>query len=167
MLQSAGLKVAEVPDWRTRGRAEMGLVRGIIVHHTAGSANGNMPSLDLLVRGRPDLKGPLAQLGLGRDGTFYVIAAGRANHAGPGKWSGITTGNSSFIGIECENTGHDSDPWPKVQLEALQRGCAAILGRIKTDGSMVCGHKEIRHPRPSARSIRCSTCPRSARRWRR
>src|SRR5580700_4344959 len=49
--------------------------------------------------------GPLAQLGLGRDGTFYVVAAGRCNQAGQGSWQGVTTGNSSFIGIEAENTG--------------------------------------------------------------
>ena len=101
VLKAAGLKVAEVDGWRSRGRAEMGTVRGVICHHTAGSATGNMPTLDLLIKGRSDLSGPLAQLGLGRDGTYYVIAAGRANHAGVGRWRGIDTGNSSFIGIEA------------------------------------------------------------------
>lgn len=142
VLDRANLKFSEVAEWRTRGRAEMGIVRGIIVHHTAGSANGNMPSLDLLIKGRPNLSGPLAQLGLGRDGTFYIIAAGRANHAGPGKWRGIATGNSSFIGIEVENTGKPDDPYPEVQMDALHRGVAAILQQIGADSAMVCGHKE-------------------------
>ena len=31
--------------------------------------------------------------GLGRDGTWFIVAAGRANHAGVGAWKGITAGN--------------------------------------------------------------------------
>ena len=142
-LQKAGLKISEVPDWRTRGRAEMGRVRGVMVHHTVGQRTGNMPSLNLLIRGRPDLNGPLAQLGLGRDGTFYIIAAGKANHAGDGEWRGIKhTGNSNFIGIEAENAGTPDDPWPDAQMDALRRGVAAILQYIGADSTMVCGHKE-------------------------
>lgn len=136
------LKYSEYPEWRTRGRGEMGAVRGVIIHHTAGSRNYNMPSLDVLVKGRPDLSGPLAHLGLGRDGTFYIIAAGRANHAGAGKWRGISTGNSNFIGIEVENHGTPDDPYPEVQMDVLRRGVAAILARAGADSSMVCGHKE-------------------------
>lgn len=142
VIDRARIKYSEYPEWRTRGRGEMGLVRGVIVHHTAGSRNYNMPSLDLLVRGRPDLNGPLAHLGLGRDGTFYIIAAGRANHAGAGKWRGISTGNSNFIGIEVENHGTADDPYPEEQMDALRRGVAAILAKVGADSSMVCGHRE-------------------------
>src|SRR3954470_7068547 len=88
VLEDAGLKVAEQPGWRIRGRGPMGSGRGIICHPPAGPANGTMPSLSLITNGRPDLSGPLAQLGLGRDGTFFVVAAGRANHAGRGVWKG-------------------------------------------------------------------------------
>ncbi|HEY0366829.1 MAG TPA: hypothetical protein VGC73_10170 [Pyrinomonadaceae bacterium] len=35
------------------------------------------------------LPGPLAQLGLARDGTFFVIAAGRAIHAGESSFRGV------------------------------------------------------------------------------
>jgi len=147
VLEKAGVKVAEVPDWRTRGRGEMGRVRGVMLHHTAGAKTGNMPSLALLKQGRSDLPGPLAHLGLGRDGTFYVLAAGRCNHAGAGAWQGVTTGNSSFIGIEAENCGVADDPWPEVQMEALRRGVAALLARIGTDATMCCGHKEFALPR--------------------
>lgn len=146
VLEAAGLKVAEVDGWRSRGRADMAAVRGVICHHTAGAAMGNMPSLDLLIRGRSDLAGPLCQLGLGRDGTYYVIAGGRANHAGKGWWRGIDTGNSSFIGIEAENTGRADDIWPAVQMDAYQRGVAAILEHIGADASMCCGHKEYALP---------------------
>src|SRR4051812_23297953 len=105
VLKDAGLKVATVPGWETRGHGDMGNILGVICHHTAGQRHGNMPSLDVVLNGRPDLSGPLAQLGLGRDGTYYVVAAGRCYHAGAGIWKGITNGNTNFIGIEAENTG--------------------------------------------------------------
>jgi len=150
ILEDAGLKVAEQPGWRTRGRGDVGAIRGVMCHHTGGPLTGIMPSLGIVTNGRSDLPGPLAQLCLGRDGTFFVVAAGRANHAGAGNWQGITTGNSSFIGIEAENTGHTSgpqaDPWPDVQLDAYRRGIAAILKKIGANVSMCCGHKEYALP---------------------
>jgi peptidoglycan hydrolase-like protein with peptidoglycan-binding domain len=151
VLEEAGLKVAEVPGWRSRGLGDVKRTQGVICHHTAGAGKGHgvMPSLDTIINGRAatpktkPLRGPLAQLALGRDGTFFVVAAGFANHAGPGEWKGITTGNSSFIGIEAENTGGpDDQPWPAVQVDAYQRGVAAILRKIGAGADMCCGHKE-------------------------
>lgn len=146
VLEGAGLKVAEQPGWRTRGLSDMGAVKGVICHHTAGPRSGNMPSLGVITNGRPDLRGPLAQLGLGRDGTFYVVAAGFAQHAGKGVWQGIRTGNSSFVGIEAENMGTAADPWPTVQMEAYRHGVAAILKKIGAGAEMCCGHKEFALP---------------------
>ena len=145
VLLGAGLKVAPTADWQSRGRGPMDTVRGVMCHHTGTRTAGNMPSLHLLIAGRSDLPGLLAQLGLGRDGTFYVIAAGRANHAGVGSWAGITTGNTSFIGIEAENDG-TGEAWPAVQLDAYQRGVAAILRRLGAGADMCCGHKEYARP---------------------
>ncbi|HEY6333702.1 MAG TPA: N-acetylmuramoyl-L-alanine amidase [Blastocatellia bacterium] len=152
VLKSSGLKVAVVPGWESRGRGDIGTVLGVLCHHTAGAKTGNMPSLDLLVKGRQDLPGPLSQLGLGRDGTYYVIAAGRCNHAGNGNWKGITAGNTHFIGIEAEHTGAADSPWPDVQMEAYQRGAAAILKHIGKSSDFCAGHKEYapkRKPDPS------------------
>jgi len=147
VLEDAGLKVATVDGWEARG-GEMGSVRGVICHHTANPRRDlNMPSLNVLRDGRSDLPGPLAQLGLGRDGTYYVIAAGRCNHAGSGLWNGVSRGNSHFIGIEAENSGRDDDfPWPLVQLEAYQRGVAAILRHLNLDAECCAGHKEYALP---------------------
>src|SRR5450755_1258774 len=103
VLEDAGLKVAEQPGWRTRGRGDVGPIKGVIGHHTAGPATGIMPSLGTVTNGRPDLQGPLAQLCRGRDGPYFVVAAGRANHAGACNWQGNTSGNTNFIGIEAEN----------------------------------------------------------------
>lgn len=146
VLLEAGLKVAETQGWTERGRAEMGAVRGVMCHHTGTASPGNMPTLKMLIGGRPDLPGPLAQLGLGRDGTYYIVAAGRANHAGAGSWRGIVTGNSSFIGIEAENAGGRETPWPDVQMDAYRRGVAALLRKIGADASMSCGHREYALP---------------------
>ena len=148
VLRAAGLKVAEVDGWEGRGRAEMGEVVGVICHHTVGPRSGNMPSLKTLINGRPDLSGPLSQLGLGRDGTYYVVAAGRCNHAGAGSWMGFTAGNAQFIGIEGENTGGaDDTPWPEVQMDAYRRGVAAILKHVGRDADFCAGHKEYALPK--------------------
>lgn len=144
VLEEAGLKVSEVPGWRSRGRGEMGRVLGVVCHHTEDGRPGNMPALDTILAGRPadGIPGPLAQLGLGRDGTYYVIAAGRCNHAGDGEWLGITAGNASFIGIEAENRGGVHDAWPDVQLDAYRRGVAAILRHAGRGPEFCVGHRE-------------------------
>jgi N-acetyl-anhydromuramyl-L-alanine amidase AmpD len=158
VLTDAGLKVAQQPDWATRGHGDVGEIKGVLCHHTAGGLQGNMPSLGVVTNGRPArpatlgheavpaLSGPLANLCLGRDGAYYVVAAGRAYHAGCGSWQGVTTGNSSFIGIEAENTGVAGDPWPAVQMEAYQRGVAALLDKIGAKTIMCAGHKEYALP---------------------
>lgn len=151
VLRDAGLKVAEQSGWIDRGRSDMGTVSGVVCHHTGVSNPNhlNMPTLRTLIEGRSDLAGPLCQLGLGRDGTYYVIAAGKANHAGPGVWKGIS-GNGRLIGIEGENDG--KEPWPDVQMDAYRRGVAALLTKLQLDADMCCGHKEYapaRKPDPS------------------
>lgn len=147
-LKEAGLKVALVPGWESRGRGDVSRIVGVICHHTAGARQGNMPSLKTLIDGRHDLPGPLSQLGLGRDGTFYVIAAGKCNHAGAGIWKGFVNGNSNFIGIEAENTGTSNDfPWPHVQMEAYKRGVAAILKHIGQSEEFCAAHKEYALPK--------------------
>jgi peptidoglycan hydrolase-like protein with peptidoglycan-binding domain len=151
VLRNAGLKVAEQPGWAARGRGEMQAVQGVVCHHTGTASQANMPTLRLLTEGRSDLPGPLAQLGLARDGTYYVIAAGRANHAGSGSWKGFS-GNSRFIGIEAENSGSAADNWPEVQMDAYRRGVAAVLFRLGLDAGRCCGHKEYApHRKPDPR----------------
>ena len=145
-LLQAGLKVATIDGWEYRGNGDMGQAMGVLCHHTAGPATLNMPSLKTLIDGRPDLSGPLAQLGLGRDGTFYVISAGRCNHAGNGIWNGVGAGNTHFIGIEAENTGLTDDPWPEVQTEAYKHGVAAICRYLNRGPEWCAGHKEFALP---------------------
>jgi peptidoglycan hydrolase-like protein with peptidoglycan-binding domain len=147
VLLDAGLKVAKLDGWEFRGLGDMGETLGVICHHTGGPHSLNMPSLNTIINGRADLRGPLAQLGLGRDGTFYVIAAGRCNHAGQGVWNRVTSGNAHFIGIEAENTGVADDlPWPEVQMKSYQHGVAAILRNLNQTADWCAGHKEFALP---------------------
>lgn len=150
VLKIAGLKVSPVPGWENRGRGDVSKIFGVLCHHTAGPKTGNMPSLNTIVNGRAGtspLPGPLAQLGLGRDGTFFIIAAGKAIHAGRGNWKGVVNGNSNFIGIEAENTGLPGDPWPEVQMDAYRRGVAAILKHLGRGADFCAGHKEYALPK--------------------
>lgn len=145
VLRGAGCKVVELEGWQSRGRGPMGTVRGVLDHHTG--AGGKDALIKLITEGRTDLAGPLSQLFLDDDGTFYVIAAGRCNHAGAGAWHGVTNGNSELIGIEARNAGDGKDVWEAAQMDAYARGVAAILKHIGADSVMVAGHKEYATPR--------------------
>jgi hypothetical protein len=142
VARSTGLPVIEVPGWRTRGHAPMTDVRTIICHHTAGPATGNYPSLGVVRDGRSDLPGPLAQLGLARDGTVYVIAAGLCYHAGESRDPSYT--NSHSIGIEAEATGITS--WPAAQMDAYARLVRALADHYHVPLARVLGHKETCAP---------------------
>jgi hypothetical protein len=142
VLRAAGLKVQEVAGWKTRGHGEMDDVRSIICHHTAGAKTGNYPSLGVVRDGRPGLDGPLAQLGVARDGTWLVIAAGLCWHAGVvfESWQG----NRHAIGIEAEGTG--VDPWPAVQYASYVAGVRALADHYDVPTARVLGHKEVAKP---------------------
>lgn len=145
--RKSGLRVVEVEGWKTRGRAPMAnqAPGSIVVHHTATSAKakGNYPTLGVILKGHGSLPGPLAHLGLGRDGTVYVIAAGRCNHAGPA--DALNATNSYAIGIEAEHSGVGE--WPKVQYDAYVALCAALSQHYKIPVIHVRGHKEIAVPK--------------------
>ena len=130
VLRDAGLEVLEHADWQTRGHGDMGKVQGILCHHTCGPLHGDLPDIGVLVDGRPDLGGPLCNLGLGRSGAYTMIAAGKGWHAGAGNWQGIVDGNSHLIGIEAENTGETSGP-PRRAMGAGTGRC--LQARLCSD----------------------------------
>lgn len=148
-LRSYGLKVVEVPGWKTRGRpASTGGFNpvGVLCHHTATRKTSLIAAvLRLLIEGRADLPGPLCQIGLGRDGTVYLIAAGRGNHAGDSKSVGTVAagdGNSLYIGIEAFNDGV-GEPWLPIQYEAYVLLCAVLSLEVTgNSANTVAGHKE-------------------------
>ena len=146
VMRRTGLDVVEVKDWQTRGHGGFVAVDGIVDHHTAGPVEGDYPSLTTVTRGRVGLAGPLANLGIGRTGRVFVIAAGVAWHAGQVK--ATTYANARRIGIEVEATGRDGVPtdWPAVQLDALARVNAACAIEWHFDEGDCLGHKEVCWP---------------------
>lgn len=152
-LRAWSLTVVEVDGWHTRGVLDddgdplffPAPPEVLLAHHTATSAKapGDYPSLGIVRDGRTDLPGPLSQLGLGRSGTAYVIAAGKANHAGAGDWEGITA-SSLTVGIEAESPGDGT--WTPEQLVAYPLLAAAVLDYLDRPASRLCGHREWANP---------------------
>ncbi|MFG0329216.1 MAG: peptidoglycan-binding protein [Phycisphaerales bacterium] len=140
-LRFGGLTVVEVAGWQTRGRPGAFNPAGSVNHHTAGAAVGNSPSLATVIYGRPGLAGPLANVFQARDNTVYVVAAGRANHAGRGGWAGLR-GNSTVYGLEVENVGTTAEPWRPDQVEVMHKVHALLVAPVGADAGRVCQHKE-------------------------
>lgn len=145
VLRAEGLKVIEHPGWLNRGHGDFKDIRGVMCHHTAG---GGPNDWQVVLNGRPDLPGPLAQLVLEKDGTYRVICAGVAWHAGRGSWPGWPTNNANWhvIGIEAVSRGvpdaQGRYDWTPAQLDAYRRGCAAIARKVGFGVNNIVGHKE-------------------------
>lgn len=141
VLRDAGVPVSEVDGWKSRGR-DMAAVRGVVWHHTATSRSVSDSSVVRVLRdGHGSLPGPLSQLGLSRDGTWWVVAAGRANHAGVGQWPGLS-GNDDCIGVEAFHAGTSDERWTSTQLSSWRVGTAALCAAYGIPAGRVIGHKE-------------------------
>ncbi len=158
-LRAEGVHVVEVGGWKERGRGNLLHLKGIVAHHTAGGREGDHPSLETIIRGRPGLHGPLAQILLSRSGIAYLTAAGTANHAGRGMWpfkaAGIPrdTANSVTIGIEWENVGQTKyhvEPIQPAAYDAYVKICAAICKHAKLNPEIaISAHREYAPSRKS------------------
>ncbi|MFF2922718.1 peptidoglycan-binding protein [Streptomyces celluloflavus] len=163
-LRAEGVTVVEYGSWRTHdrtGHGAWGPINGVMIHHTVSS--GTDASVRLCYDGYAGLPGPLCHGVIAKDGTVYLISAGRANHAGGGDSrvlnavigerslpsanahegsAGAVDGNARFYGFECVNLGTGSDPWPDAQLDAIERVSAAICRAYGWSAASVIGHKE-------------------------
>ncbi|MFE2019895.1 N-acetylmuramoyl-L-alanine amidase [Streptomyces sp. NPDC059499] len=162
ILKAEGVKTAEYPDWRTRGRdaatgRPFGPVHMVLNHHTAGSN-----SLAVVAKnGVAGLPGPLAHIHLAKSGLATMCSAGRANHAGPmaknaytsflnessthpapSKASGTVDGNDVSYGIETENLGNGKDVYPRAQYDAWVRINAAFCREFGWSAESCGCHKE-------------------------
>lgn len=84
-LRAAGVTVREAAGWQDRGNGQSSAYEGGLVHHTATGFGIAVPGTgagNLLINGRPDLRGPLCNYAGNDDGSVTVIAAHPANHAG-------------------------------------------------------------------------------------
>lgn len=144
VARRTGHPVIEVPGWRTRGHGPQPAVEGIVCHHTAG-----WNDLHVVRDGRPGLSGPLSQIWLRRDGTIFVVAAGRCWQNAPS--TSALHDNSSAIGIEAENDGRA--PWPARQLDAYRKLCAELCREFGLSAARVKGHKEVNRSKSDPHSI--------------
>lgn len=158
-LKNEGLTVVQVDGWRTRNRNHKGAwgpVNGVMIHHTV--TKGTEATVRICRDGYPDLPGPLCHGVIAKDGRVHLVGYGRANHAGlgdddvlravvaekrlPSDNEANTDGNRHFYGFECENLGDGEDPWPDVQLEAIEKVAAAVCRHHKWGSKSVIGHRE-------------------------
>lgn len=137
-LRDHGLTLGFCPGWETRGSSTF-WPQGHVCHHDAVAARWTTPP-GLLISGRSDLAGPLCNTALQADGTVWMVAAGRANHAGTGSWRGLV-GNSTVWGTEAQNAGTGQE-WPDAQIAAYARLSAALGEYFSFSAEMVCRHAE-------------------------
>ena len=108
--------------------------------------------------GMPDAAGAIARLTdpaakvsshylVAEDGQILRLVAEdkRAWHAGKSHWRGQDGLNSSSIGIEIVNPGHEFGyrPFPEAQIDALVPLVADIIGRYGITRGNVVGHSDI------------------------
>lgn len=132
--------VSFVKGWGTRGPTTFN-PRGVVCHHDASSTrSGNNGALNIIIHGRGSIPGPLSQFQVARNGLLWVVAAGRANHAGRGGYRGLV-GNASVIGIEVANNGI-GERWSPECLDTYYRLVAALLDELNLPTIMAPGHLE-------------------------
>lgn len=139
-LRRFDVPVIEIDGWRTRGKSTITPKVGVN-HHTVSRAIGPVPSLQVVIGGRPDVPGPLCNVLGGRDHVARLVAAGRSNNAGLGGWQGIT-GNSNTLGLEMEHTGLiATEEVTEEDLDFMARIQAAFAWN-RYGADMVCQHYE-------------------------
>jgi hypothetical protein len=145
VLRGAGLDVVETNGWQTRGRDFAADPLGIMAHHTASPIASTLATnLHVVTNGNSVAPGPIAQAMLWRDGVWYIIAAGRANHAGKGSlpWlPGVDTGNQHLLSVEAVNNGV-GELWAPAMVASYEIGTAAILRRLGRGAERATTHAE-------------------------
>jgi len=81
------------------------------------------------------------------DGTVYALIdeTERAWHAGVAFWNGVRDINSTSIGIEIVNPGHEYGyrPFPEAQIKALLGLVSDIHNRHQLSAMSILGHSDI------------------------
>lgn len=134
-----GVTYRESAGWTTRGRSATFTPEWSHQHHTAAARDIDA----LLISGRPDVSGPLANWAGHNDGVMVALAAGRANHAGVG-----TIPSSKSYGLE--QTGpvpagsYGTNAFPSYRSSVLHQAATCIYHGWPV--SRVVGHKETARP---------------------
>ena len=152
LLRAEGLRVVEVGGWQERGRpASTGSFApvGVLWHHTGSydsltDAHDDLTYASWLAKvGRSDLPAPLCHLSISAEGTVFVCAAGRANHAGKARASGTVAagdGNRLYVGVECMNSGKQG--WPRPQYDAMVKTGVVLARLLGTSVQAQRAHRE-------------------------
>jgi hypothetical protein len=160
VLSTAGLNVIEEQGWKTAGK-DPGDLRftGILDHHTGSlTIGGKHQSFGTVTKGRPDLSGPLCNWYICRANDVHLIASGKANHAGTGKWNGMTT-SAQLLGCEIEHTGFppgfealaerdnaEIEEWSFFTVATAATADAAVLRHLGRTAEDVAAHFEFALP---------------------
>jgi N-acetylmuramoyl-L-alanine amidase len=110
----------------------------IVIHHDAN---------DSAEQGLHTLTNPAGRVSahylIAKNGTIYQLVdeQKRAWHAGRSHWGADTDLNSSSIGIELNNNGHE--PFPNAQIDALLQLLEDIQHRYHIPSANIMGHSDI------------------------
>lgn len=144
-VKASGLPYTVVGGAASRGRGTMRSIETITLHHTATprsyARSQDYPTFNVVKNGRPELPGPLAQLGLARSGRVILFASGIANHAGRSRAASMT--NPHAVGIEAEGA---NEKWPAAQYNAYVRLVRALLDEFDLPTSRALRHAETCSP---------------------
>lgn len=110
----------------------------VVIHHTGNDAIE--PALATLTNPAREVS---AHYAIERDGTVYQLVDERmrAWHAGKSRWGADTDVNSSSIGIELDNNGHE--PYAEPQVVALLALLADLQDRYHIPSANFVGHGDI------------------------
>jgi hypothetical protein len=139
LMRQRGLTVGAFAGWEHAGRSSTFTPRAVTCHHTAAAVD-----VDRILRdGRADLPGPLCNWALHRDGSWWLVASGRANHAGVG-W----LPSSESYGVEATGpvpvTASGTGAFPNYDEYVL--GVACICEVESWAANRVYAHKETATP---------------------
>ena len=117
---------------------------GIVLHHTGGHFENDLAILTKAGTGvsANDL--------IDKQGRIFELCElpKRAWHAGEASLHGITDWNAHGWGIEIENLGTGTDPYPRQQIEAVIWRCRERRRRLGiTEKKMLTRHRDICIPR--------------------
>lgn len=151
VLSGAGLTVHEAHGWRSRADAGPFSPVGVLLHHTGVLATPEAPAPSLAAMigtdGAPAV-GRRCHVLVDRNGECWVVAAGRAHHAGPARASGpVPEGdaNALYVGVEIEYAATSAEPTQyatSMQKSVAVVAAARIVGALGHDHHFVRAHKE-------------------------
>jgi len=148
---SSGLPRNPIAQWHGSPNHEPRRPRIIVLHHTAmDSAQGALRVLQTRNSGGPVSSHYL----IGDDGRLYQLVSeqARAWHAGGSRWAGISDLNSTSVGIELDNNGHE--PFSDAQIKSLLVLLADIVERNGIQPHLVVAHGDVAPTKKDDPSVR-------------